>query len=226
MSYPEGLHEIRRHLKLAAFLGAENNDETLEFPIRQSDETALASALDGREIAGPFVCIHPGARYLSRRWLPERFAAVADDLADDGYEIVLTGSADEAALAESVSRHMSCPHIDLAGRTSLGAAGALVARASLVITNDTGMSHLVAAVGVPSVVVGLGSDAARWAPLNRDRHRLVSVDVACRPCEYRVCPIHFPCAHELRSQTVTAAARELLNSCSGARSTTCEASGA
>ena len=67
------------------------------------------------------------------------------------------------------------------------------------------------------VVVGLGSDAARWAPLNRRRHRLVSVTVACRPCEHRVCPIHFPCAQELHSGMVIEAARELLNSRLSAR---------
>jgi ADP-heptose:LPS heptosyltransferase len=67
---------------------------------------------------------------------------------------------------------MKSPVVDLVGRASLGAAAAVVRRATAVITNDTGMSHLAAAVGAPSVVVFTVTDPDRWKPPG-DRHRAV-----------------------------------------------------
>jgi ADP-heptose:LPS heptosyltransferase len=79
----------------------------------------------------------------------------------------------ERALTERVAHAMSTRAIDLAGRTDLGALAALLADARLLIANDTGVSHLAAALGVPSVVVFTSSDCARWAPLDLRRHRTV-----------------------------------------------------
>lgn len=88
------------------------------------------------------------------------------------------------------------PPVDLTGATSLGVLAAVVARCRLVVTNDTGMSHVAAAVQAPSVVVASGSDVNRWAPLNRQRHTVLWQDVPCRPCAHHECPVpDHPCAH-------------------------------
>jgi ADP-heptose:LPS heptosyltransferase len=131
--------------------------------------------------------------------------------------IVLTGSRAERELTSQIAGMMQSSAVNLAGSTTLGAAAALASQAALVITNDTGMSHLAAAVGTPSVVIVLGSDAPRWAPLDRARHQTVSAAVPCRPCEYRICPIDFPCAALVDAKHVlTAANRVLAESKSGA----------
>lgn len=216
LPYPDDLPEVRRHLALLEFLGAPPLGEELEFPIRDTDREALAEVDDANSLrAGEYVCIHAGARYPSRRWGAERFAAVADRLDQFGLRVVITGSASERELAASVAAAMRRPSINLAGRTSLGALAALLSDARLVVSNDTGISHVAAAVCVPSVVVVTGSDPRRWAPLDGQRHRTVSHRVDCQPCEHVVCPIGHPCATELSPDTVFEAARELIQGSAG-----------
>lgn len=167
--YPGTLHEIHRTLALVRHLGFPADDDRLELPLAPRDDESLRRSLGGTPL-DTYVVVHPGASTPTRRWPAEEFAAVADTIASLGFRIVLTGSRGERAVTDAVARRMSAPAIDLAGATDLGALGALVARARLVVTNDTGVSHVTAAVGTPSVVLFTGSDRARWAPLDEDRH--------------------------------------------------------
>ena len=169
LPWPESGSEIRRLLALLEFLGLRARGEELEFPVWRDDE-AEADALG---IGGEYACVHPGARLESRRWPPERFAAVGDGLAREGLGVVLTGSDAEADVTEAVAARMEVPATDVAGKTTLGGLAALLSRARLLVSNDTGVSHLAAALRVPSVVVVTTSDPDRWAPLDRDRHRVV-----------------------------------------------------
>jgi ADP-heptose:LPS heptosyltransferase len=140
------------------------------------------------------VIVHPGAQWPSRRWPLDRFAQVADAVYEAGFKVIITGTGTEVALADAVRERMRHPAVSLAGRTSLGALAALVARVRLVIANDTGVSHVAAALRTPSVIVASGSDTRRWAPLDHQRHHVLSHDVPCRPCAYRVCPVGHVCA--------------------------------
>ncbi len=170
LPYPAPAHEIRRPLALLAHLGIPAAGEGLEFPVSESDAVEAASVLDGIAPAS-YAVVHPGASEPARRWSPSQFAAVADALADRGLVPVLTGSAGERGAVRAVAVAMRAPHVNLAGRTTLGALAAVVRDARLVVTNDTGVSHLAAATATPSVVVFLASDPARWAPLDARRHR-------------------------------------------------------
>ena len=78
------------------------------------------------------------------------------------------------------------------------------------ISNDTGISHIAAALGTRSVVVSAGADVARWAPLRNDLHQVLWADVPCRPCAHRSCPTAHECAHAVSSAQVLAAARRAL----------------
>jgi ADP-heptose:LPS heptosyltransferase len=174
LPYPEHEPEVRRHVRLLEFLGIPPRGEELEFPLREADHAALGRIEDTRPLRRRgYVCVHPGARARVRRWPPERFALVADALGARGLQVVLTGAAEEVELTGAVGRAMRMPYLDLAGRTDLGALAALLAGARLVVGNDTGISHLAAALQIPSVVVFSTSDRARWAPLDGDRHRAV-----------------------------------------------------
>lgn len=172
--YPRTGSEISRCLYLMRALGCPSDDDSITFPVRDDDRKALAEHVLLRDIADePFVCLHAGSKDGARRWPAERFAAVGDALATKGYRVVLTGTAAERDAADAVATAMRNPALNAAGGTSLGVVAALLERAALLVTNDTGISHLAASVGTPSVIVFVASDPERWAPLDRDRHRPV-----------------------------------------------------
>jgi ADP-heptose:LPS heptosyltransferase len=206
--WPAHGHEIERCLALTDHLGLPRRGLHLELPLRD-DERVDAAALVGDE---PYAIVHPGAQWPSRRWPGERFAAVADALAAQGLAIALTGTHAEVPITRALARTLRAPAIDLAGRTSLWTLAALVERARLVVCNDTGISHVAAAMGTRSVVVACGSDVARWAPLAQERHRVLWAGMPCRPCGHAQCPTAHECALAIDADTVITAAHELLAS--------------
>ena len=161
-----------RNLRLVEQLGG-RGEPRLEFPVHPADRRTCAALLGPRR-ADAIAAIHPGASRSDRCWPPERFAAVADGLAARGLRVVLTGSAGERELTAHVARCMRAPALDLAGSTDVGALAALLEIAALLVCNDTGVSHLAAAIGTPSVVVLSAPGDRRWTPLDRTRHRPVS----------------------------------------------------
>ena len=210
--WPDGLPEIHRYLRLTAHLGAPDRGTHLEFPLTEQDRDALREALGSNRFAPRrYAVVHPGSQLPSRRWPPQRFAQAADALADAGLDVVLTGTAAERELTGAVAAAMRRPALDLAGRTTLGAVAALIADARLLLANDTGVSHIAAALATPSVIVCSGADAARWAPLDAARHRVLAHPVACRPCGHAVCPLAgHPCAEAITVEAVVREARALL----------------
>lgn len=213
--WPERGHEIERLLALTDHLGLERRGTALEFPLVAQDRQE-ARALLGEAVrpGDPYVCVHAGAQLPSRRWDVRRFAAVADAIAARGPRIVLTGSASEAGLVADLAACMRRPALNLAGRTSLWTLGAVIEGAQAVVCNDTGLSHVAAALRRPSVVVACGSDVQRWAPLDAALHRVLAEPVPCRPCAYRDCPYGHPCAtaitpvHVLREWPAALAAED------------------
>jgi ADP-heptose:LPS heptosyltransferase len=203
-------HETERAIRLLTALGAPACGAELEAPVLPADRQELAAVTNARDLPrSGYVCVHPGARLPSRRWYPERFALVADELAARGLRIVITGTAGEATLARVVLRHMRAAAVDLVGKTTLGALTALLDGAALLVTNDTAVRYVAAARGTPCVAIVCGSNP--WSSAAREpTERLVHADVPCRPCAYLRCPVGHACAHGVESREVLAAADELL----------------
>jgi ADP-heptose:LPS heptosyltransferase len=183
LPYPAHLHEIRRNLRLVEFLGAPPQGEALAFPLTQRDRDELGSIVGlPRLVPGSYACLHPGARNPAKRWPVERFARLGDALHASGFDIVLTGSAGERPIADAVARAMRAPSHNVASPISIGAMAALLADARLLVTNDTGVSHVAVGLGLPSIVVFFATDPRQWAPLDARLHRTVyrpgDVDVA------------------------------------------------
>jgi ADP-heptose:LPS heptosyltransferase len=177
LPYPDHGLEIRRLLELTTFLGCPCLGEYLEFPLRERDFQGLHRALNNRRLStGRYVCVHVGASVPERCWPLACFVEVAQAFAGKDLQVVLTGTSLETGMTREVCKATGAAALDLAGQTDLGALGALLAGARLLVCNDTGVSHLAAALRVPSVVIATGDNPSRWAPIDQDRHRVV-----CRP---------------------------------------------
>jgi ADP-heptose:LPS heptosyltransferase len=194
LPWPRHGPETERLLQLTDALGLPRRGEQLEFPLVDQDRAEAARLLQPLREGRPYVCVHGGAQLASRRWPAQRFAAVADALAASGRTVVLTGAASETALVASITGAMHHEAIDLVGRTSLWTLGAVIEGAERVVCNDTGVSHIAAALARPSIVVSSGGEVARWAPADRGLHRVLWEPMACRPCSHAVCPSGHACA--------------------------------
>ena len=162
-------------------------------PLAPAHRDAADATLRAHAIGGtPFAILAPGAFYgPAKRWSPERFVHVARSLRARGLAVLLGGEARDREVTGAVATAVPGA-IDLAGRTSLGEAAGLAARARAVLSNDSGFAHLAAAVGAPTVVI-FGSTSSAWtAPLG-PRIRVVQHAPVCSPCFRRTCAIGYAC---------------------------------
>ena len=164
-----------------------------------------------RTDAAPILTLCPGAtNSRAKRWPAERFAETADRLAaENGFQTIIVGTAGDIEIAEEVARRMRSRAPVLAGRTNIAELKAVLAFASLVISNDTGTAHVAAALGVPTAVVFGPTEHVSTRPLSAVA-TVVRHDVECSPCMLRDCPIDHRCMTRVEVDDVYSAARELL----------------
>jgi ADP-heptose:LPS heptosyltransferase len=172
ISYPNFGPEINRHLLLMESLGIESTGTELEFPLHEQDYLDLEKVLPQIRFK-KYICLHPGSRGSWRQWPPLYFAALGDYCIKMGYEVVITGTKEELPIVNHVAELMKGNCIIAAGKTSLGAVGALIKNAFALISNCTGVSHMAAALKTQSIVISMDGEPERWAPLNKQLHRTV-----------------------------------------------------
>lgn len=186
-------------------------------PIRL--EGAEAAARRGVErfvesgIPLPAIGLSPGAAYgTAKRWLPERFAESAYDMAKErGASIVIFGAPGERPLCESVAaqiRALGPSAYNVAGQTTLRAFIEMTAACSLFVTNDSGGMHIASALGVPTIAVFGATDHTATGPTG-PLTEIVREPVECSPCLLRECPIDHRCMTRVTSRRVTQAALAL-----------------
>lgn len=210
--YPDEQPEVERNLGLARLLGCPADDARLEFPLTSRDRAEAEMLLgpsDGND--RPRVGLHPGAKFPSRRWMPERFAAVADEMIErHDASVLITGGPGEIDIACQVAARMRHEPLLLAGETSLGGLAAVIAELDLFISNDTGPSHIATALDVPSIAIFGPADVQRWAASESDRRRVIRNPVPCSPCVHDICPIDHRCLTGITPEQVRHSAEELL----------------
>ncbi len=162
----------------------------------------------------PVVVLCPGAEYgVAKRWPPNQFAELAAMFLDDGLQVWIVGSPNDRIAADAVLNSMgeNMHRVrDLTARTDLGTAIDVLSAASLVVSNDSGLMHAAAAVGVPLVALFGSSSPAFTPPLSAVAH-IAKIDIPCSPCFKRECPLgHFKCMRELKPPIVYNLARSAL----------------
>ena len=183
-------HQAEHYLDIARSLGVDV----------EVGEIALAPV---SRATGPAdrIGLCPGAEYgPAKRWLPERFAAVA---AATGGQWVLFGTAKDAAVGAEIAAALGDQCLNLIGQTTLEQLIDELRKCRLLLTNDTGTMHLATLLGIPVVAVFGSTEPTLTGPLGRG-NRVVRHQVECSPCFLRECPLDFRCMKAVSVEEVTA----------------------
>lgn len=207
--YDPDRHALERYLDLLEPLGLMRPAHP-QFGLEPGAQAlARVEELVGQGARGePLVVLHPVAKWESKLWPLSHWAELAKGLAGLGVRLALSGSGDDRSVTRAIADAAGVDIIDLAGRISLKDLAALLNRADLLVSTDTGVMHLGAATGCP--VVALFGPTAHWrtGPYGQG-HRVVRLDMDCAPCFKRECDDP-RCLGELSPELVLAQARDAL----------------
>ena len=170
----------------------------------------------GLDVGRPVLALCPGAEFgPAKRWPEPYYAEVASEMIARGWQVWLLGSERDQPVAETIiaglpesARAMA---FNLAGSTELADAIDLLSAATLVVSNDSGLMHVAAALERPLVVV-YGSTSPDFTPPLADKVEVLSIPVDCGPCFQRECPKqHLKCLNDLKPDLALAAIDRLLS---------------
>ncbi len=198
------VHAVERYLWLGDLLGLDHGRPTFDVPVPPAAEGRVDSLLERNGVAGRSVAVlTPGTVWETKHWRADGFAEVGRHLLRRGLAVVLTGSAGERERCEAVAA--GCPGAcNLAGQTALTDLAALVRRAAVCVTNDSGSMHLAAALGRPVVSV-FGPTEPVWVGPYGQPDGVVRAGVPCSPCylrKLRACPHGHVCMTDVTADMV------------------------
>jgi lipopolysaccharide heptosyltransferase II len=181
------LHEVDYCLKLAQAAGAkpelDDRTPTLFVPLRTSQEAEQLLQRAGVQLDKPIIACHVSSNNgQSKRWPIPYWAKLIDQLIrEDDTNVILTGAPSDLPLIKAIQQRAHEQPINLAGQTSLTQLAAILKRADLLITGDSGPMHIAAAVGTPLIAIHGPTDPAMSGPVSAKATVLRS-DIWCSPC--------------------------------------------
>jgi heptosyltransferase-2 len=191
-----GLHTVFYFLGLLQALGAVTTFTPPTLYLADQEVVNAAQLLTEADVPGdgPWVGLSPGATYgPAKRWPPERFAALGAALQREaGARLVLLGGPEERPVADLVQDYLNEPVLDLVGRTDLRQALGVLSQLRLLITNDSGLMHAAAALGVPLVALFGSTDPVATGPFT-PKGTVLRHPLPCSPCLKRTCDQDYPC---------------------------------
>jgi lipopolysaccharide heptosyltransferase II len=182
-------HSVEQQLALLGWTGVPVTDRP---PTQLGLTTAATASVNSRlATAGlsegqAFALIHPAAAFATKQWATDKFARVAEALAERHIASVVLVAPHESVLGHELEQQCNAQLITFAD-LSLPEVTALAARACMFVGNDSGIAHIVAAVGVPSVVIFGSSNRAHWQPWARAAAEVVYEEMPCQPCHGYFC---------------------------------------
>jgi lipopolysaccharide heptosyltransferase I len=189
------VHAVDRYLLLTPILGLDEGPPDFQVPIPPRAEAYIEMLLHRHGIRSQsFAVLVPGTIWQTKHWHIEGFASVARYLRGTGRGVVLAGSPSERERCHKVAE-LAPGVVDLSGQTTLSELAALLRRAEVCVTNDSGSMHLAVALGRPVVSV-FGPTDPVWIGPYRRPDAVVQAELACVPCYHRhlsACPHHHAC---------------------------------
>ena len=178
---------------------------------RQSVEAALKKFSLNGKTQNKILGLCPGAEFgPSKQWPAEHYANFAIEYIQRGWSVWLFGSAKDQAITQKINQHLNGVAIDLAGHTSLAEAIDLLSATDAVVSNDSGLMHVAAALARPLVAV-YGSTDPNFTPPLGALSRVVNLELECSPCFKRECPLmHMNCMNHLEPKMVIDAMDRLI----------------
>jgi heptosyltransferase-2 len=173
--------------------------------VDDSRQQALLASL-GLSTTSPAIGLMTGAEYgPAKQWPPASYAALAKRLIANGYQVWLFGSNKDHAAAAQIAQHAGGGAHNLCGRTELVDAVDLIAACTAVVSNDSGLMHVAAAVATPLVAI-YGSSTPDYTPPLSERAEVLYLGLDCSPCFERACPLgHTNCLNQIGVEQVLAA---------------------
>ncbi len=188
---PDTTHQVDRGLHLLAALGVPDRGHQPALRIPAAADRLAVALLGARP--GSFAMLAPGASCAARRYPPERFGAVAAAVAAAGLPVRVTGAAGESGLVAQVVRAAGHPDVVALATTTVPGFTAVLRRAAVAITNNSGGMHLADAVGTPVVVAYAGTERRGDMEPRSVPAALLGEPVSCSPCRQLRCPFAQEC---------------------------------
>ena len=203
------IHAVDRYWRVAEALGAGGGAKRFHVPL-QPDAVAWARA-ELAALPRPLVGVAVGARWVTKRWPPAHFAALARRAqADFGAGCAFVGTGEDTAASQDVMTQLRGPAKDFTGRTTLPRLAAVLAACDAVVANDTGPLHLAAALGRPCVAPYTCTRVAKHGPYT-SMGGGVETTVACAGSYFKTCPNHMICMPDLTPDRLWVKLAEVLD---------------
>ena len=198
------VHPVERYLGVGPMLGLDESAPDFSFPIPPEASGRIDALLDYYGIAkARIIAMAPGTNWETKEWRRDAFAEVARHFLQKNYAVTLIGSDRERAVCEAVAR-LAPGAVNLAGETTLPELAALMRRAMIAVTNDSGPMHLAVALG-RAVTSIFGPTDPLWAGPYRRDGAVLRVDLPCSPCYLRQlsrCMHGHACMHDVTANAV------------------------
>ncbi len=182
----ETTHSAEQQLALLGFVGVPVEDRPkTRLVVTEKGRTARVSEWHER---GNYAILHPGTAFATKQWPVEHFARTAEFLNQKGLQIVAIASKSENSVLDELTRESKVP-ITTFDDLTLPEITALASKAKVFVGNDSGIAHIAAAVGTPSVVVFGSSNRNHWRPWTDAPNEIVFEPLPCQPCPGYTCEV-------------------------------------